>query len=59
MCGSRLSAARILCLNMQEFPGFPWSSYQKSSIRRIQDFEISTVTLIRGVEVPGIAFWHD
>eukprot|EP00959_Pyramimonas_sp_CCMP1952_P153275 3206322-Pyramimonas_sp.AAC.1 len=27
--------------------------------RRTHDYEGATVTMIRGVEVPGMAFWHD
>eukprot|EP00959_Pyramimonas_sp_CCMP1952_P004963 103949-Pyramimonas_sp.AAC.1 len=66
-CGSHLSAAHIRLEQIAsftdrgraEFHWFPKSMYPKPWCGRIQEYGGATVTLIRGVEVPGMAFWHD
>eukprot|EP00959_Pyramimonas_sp_CCMP1952_P108391 2266361-Pyramimonas_sp.AAC.1 len=45
--------------HLQGCHGSPESSHQPWRFGNIQDHEAVIVTLSRGVEVPGMAFWHD
>eukprot|EP00959_Pyramimonas_sp_CCMP1952_P381387 7991583-Pyramimonas_sp.AAC.1 len=50
---------RTLPLDMyNDYHWLSWLTYQKSRLGTIRDCQDTTVTLIRGAEVPGTAFWH-
>eukprot|EP00959_Pyramimonas_sp_CCMP1952_P249873 5223708-Pyramimonas_sp.AAC.1 len=38
---------------------FPWSTPQERCFGRIQDYAGATFVLLRCVEIPQMAFWHD
>eukprot|EP00959_Pyramimonas_sp_CCMP1952_P008299 173532-Pyramimonas_sp.AAC.1 len=59
MCNSRFSAAHIRLKRLQEFHIFPSSTYQTLCFGRIQDYAGATSTLVRGIEIPGMAVWRD
>eukprot|EP00959_Pyramimonas_sp_CCMP1952_P303000 6339924-Pyramimonas_sp.AAC.1 len=44
---------------MQELHWIPRSAQQKWCSGMVQDFAGATVTLVRGVEIPRLVFWHD
>eukprot|EP00959_Pyramimonas_sp_CCMP1952_P285266 5964770-Pyramimonas_sp.AAC.1 len=53
------SAAYTRFKHLEELHGSPWSAYQKWCCGRALDSAGPTIMLIRGVEVPNMAFWHD
>eukprot|EP00959_Pyramimonas_sp_CCMP1952_P446637 9351974-Pyramimonas_sp.AAC.1 len=57
-CVSCFSAAHMCFQSSQKFQGNAWETSQKRHLGKLSDCQSAAVTLVRGVEVPGMVFWH-